>query len=48
MSAAIMNGENQRFSGVINIENVQNPVFVAQRLMCEDDRVLGGRGGKIC
>lgn len=44
MSAAIMNGENHRFSGVINIENVQNPVFVAQKLMREDDRVLGGEG----
>ena len=29
---------------VINIENVQNPIFVAQRLMKEDDRVLGGEG----
>ena len=44
MSAAIMNGANHRFSGVINIENVQNPVFVAQKLMREDDRVLGGEG----
>ena len=44
MSAAIMNGANHRFSGVINIENVQNPVFVAKRLMREDDRVLGGEG----
>ena len=44
MSAAIMDGTSQKFSGVINIENVQNPVFVAQRLMKEDDRVLGGEG----
>ena len=46
MSAAIMNGETQKMSGVINIENVKNPVFVAQALMKEDDRVLGGIGAK--
>lgn len=46
MSAALMNGENQKFSGVINIENVKNPIEVAQVLMKEDDRVLGGMGAK--
>lgn len=46
MSAAIMDGETQKMSGVINIENVKNPVFVAQKLMSEDDRVLGGSGAK--
>lgn len=46
MSAAIMNGETQKMSGVINIEDVKNPVFVAQALMKEDDRVLGGIGAK--
>ena len=44
MSAAIMDGETQKMSGVINIENVKNPVHVAQILMQEDDRVLGGSG----
>ena len=44
MSAAIMDGETQKMSGVINIENVKNPVQVAQILMGEDDRVLGGSG----
>ena len=46
MSASLMNGENQKFSGVINIENVKNPIEVAQILMKEDDRVLGGIGAK--
>ena len=46
MSASLMNGENQKFSGVINIENVKNPIEVAQILMKEDDRVLGGMGAK--
>jgi L-asparaginase len=44
MSAAIMDGETQRMSGVINIEEVKNPVQVAQILMHYDDRVLGGSG----
>ena len=44
MSAAIMDGETQKMSGVINIENVKNPIQVAQVLMGEDDRVLGGSG----
>lgn len=46
MSASLMNGQNQKFSGVINIENVKNPIKVAQVLMKEDDRVLGGEGAK--
>ncbi len=46
MSAAIMDGESQKLSGVINIENVKNPIFVAKALRQEDDRVLGGSGAK--
>jgi len=44
MSAAVMDGQSQKMSGVINIEEVKNPVLVAQTLMVEDDRVLGGSG----
>lgn len=44
MSASIMDGISQRFSGVINIENVQNPIRVAEKLLGYDDRVLGGTG----
>ena len=46
MSAALMDAETEKFSGVINIENVKNPIFVAEKLMVEDDRVLGGEGAK--
>lgn len=46
MSAAIMDGETQKLSGVINIQDVKNPIFVAKDLMKEDDRVLGGSGAK--
>lgn len=42
MSAAIMDGETQKMSGVINIEEVKNPIQVAKILMQYDDRVLGG------
>lgn len=44
MSAALMDGITLKFSGVINIEDVKNPIRVAERLMNEDDRVLGGEG----
>lgn len=44
MSASLMDGTTQKFSGVINIEDVKNPIHVAQILMDVDDRVLGGEG----
>ena len=44
MSASLMDGTSQKFSGVINIEEVKNPIHVAQLLMEVDDRVLGGEG----
>jgi L-asparaginase len=44
MSASLMDGTTEKFSGVINIEDVKNPIQVAQVLMKEDDRVLGGSG----
>ena len=46
MSAALMDGETQKMSGVINIQDVKNPIFVAKELMTADDRVLGGNGAK--
>jgi len=44
MSAALMDGETQKMSGVINIEEVQNPIQVAQVLLNYEDRILGGSG----
>ncbi|RDI58094.1 isoaspartyl peptidase/L-asparaginase [Flavobacterium glaciei] len=44
MSAAVMDGVTQKMSGVINIEEVKNPIQVAQLLMQYEDRVLGGSG----
>lgn len=47
MSASLMNAETMKFSGVINIQEVKNPILVAEKLMVEDDRVLGGEGAKM-
>lgn len=44
MSASLMNGTTQKMSGVINIEEVKNPIQVAEKLMEVDDRILGGEG----
>ncbi len=44
MSASIMDGHTNKFSGVINIENVEHPVFVAHQLLEYEDRVLSGDG----
>lgn len=47
MSASLMDGITKKFSGVINIENVKNPIRVAEKLMPYDDRVLGGEGALL-
>jgi len=44
LSASLMDGNTQKFSGVINLENVKNPIAVAQQLLQYDDRVLSGEG----
>ena len=44
MSAALMDGDTQKMSGVINIEDVKNPIQVAEVLLNYDDKVLGGSG----
>lgn len=44
LSASLMDGKTQKFSGVINLEDVKNPINVAQKLLEYDDRVLSGEG----
>lgn len=44
MSASLMDGMTHKFSGVINIEEVKNPIQVAEILLNVDDRVLSGAG----
>ena len=44
MSAALMDGAKQRFSGVINVSRVRHPIELAKFLQGEDDRVLSDYG----
>jgi L-asparaginase len=46
MSAALMDGAKQRFSGVINVSRVRHPIELAQYLQQEDDRVISDYGAK--
>src|SRR5580698_6717699 len=39
-----MDGKTMRFSGVINVEDVKNPICIAEKLLNYDDRVLSGKG----
>ena len=41
---SLMDGTNQRFSGVINISRVKNPIQLAQFLQSQEDRVLSDYG----
>ena len=43
MSAAIMDSQSNKFSGVINIQNVKNPIEVANYLNNKKNTVLGGK-----
>lgn len=44
MSASLMDGEKQRFSGVINVSRVKNPINLAENLQNQEDRVLSDYG----
>jgi L-asparaginase len=46
LSASLMDGRSMRFSGVINIEEVKNPICIAEKLLSYDDRVLSGKGAQ--
>jgi L-asparaginase len=44
MSAALMDGKTQRFSGIINVSRIQNPIDLALLLQQSSDRVLSDYG----
>lgn len=44
MSASLMTGIEQRFSGTINVSRVKNPIQIAQFLQTQSDRVLSDYG----
>ncbi|MGF1512807.1 MAG: isoaspartyl peptidase/L-asparaginase [Elainellaceae cyanobacterium] len=47
MSAALMVGDRQRFSGVINVGQVKNPIELARLLQESPDRVLSETGAAL-
>ncbi|MDN3587716.1 isoaspartyl peptidase/L-asparaginase [Pedobacter aquatilis] len=46
LSSALMDGKTEKFSGVINVEDIKNPIEVSLKLMDYDDRVLSGEGAQ--
>lgn len=44
LTASLMNGKYQRFSGVINVQNVQNPSHIAAHLQQASSRVVAQPG----
>lgn len=46
MSAALMDGATSRFSGVVNVEGLRNPIELARRLNSQKSRTLASRGAK--
>ena len=46
LSASLMDGKTMKFSGVINVEDIRNPICVAEKLLTYEDRVLSGIGAQ--
>ncbi|MBF2098962.1 MAG: isoaspartyl peptidase/L-asparaginase [Gloeomargaritaceae cyanobacterium C42_A2020_066] len=46
LSAALMDGPAQRFSGVINAQRLKNPIQLAQHLQSQPDRILSETGSQ--
>lgn len=44
MSAALMDGARQRFSGIINVSRIRHPIELAKYLQGENDRVISDYG----
>ena len=44
LSASLMDGTTLKFSGVINVEDIKNPIAIAAKLLNYDDRLLSGQG----
>jgi L-asparaginase len=42
LTASLMDGATKRFSGVINIQEIKNPILLAQELLGHEDCVLSG------
>jgi L-asparaginase len=44
LSASLMDGQTKKFSGVINVQNVKNPIQIAEKLLSCEDSVLSCEG----
>ena len=44
LSASLMDGVSKKFSGVINIQDVKNPIQIAEKLIAFEDSVLSDDG----
>jgi len=44
LSASVMDGKTHKFGGVINIQDIKNPIQVASMLLKYEDSVLSGEG----
>lgn len=44
LSASLMDGANQSFSGIVNGQRIRNPIELAAYLQAQDDRVLAADG----
>jgi len=42
LSASLMEGNTSKFSGLINIQDIKNPIVLCKTLLATDDRVLSG------
>ena len=42
LSAALMDGHTHKFAGLINIQDIQNPIALCKNLLRMEDRVLSG------
>jgi L-asparaginase len=44
LSASLMDGKTERFSGVVNVEGLGHPITLCLHLLDDNDRVLAGSG----
>ena len=44
LSASLMDGFEMKFSGVVNMEHIKNPILIARLLQKEKDRILAAEG----
>ena len=46
LTASVMDGHQGRFAAVLDLENIANPILIAEKLLKEKYRVLAGAGAQ--